>query len=41
MVAGRITDVYADLLARDVKVAEIPDPPHDPSCRFRAAPHLL
>ena len=41
VVAGRITDVYADLLARDVKVPEIPDPPHDPSCRFRAAPHLL
>ena len=41
VVAGRITDVYADLLARDVKVPEIPDPPRDPSCRFRAAPHLL
>ena len=41
VVAGRITDVYADLLARDVKVAEIPDVPRDPSCRFRAAPHLL
>jgi glycosyltransferase involved in cell wall biosynthesis len=41
VVAGRITDVYADVLARDVKVPEIPDPPHDPSCRFRAAPHLL
>ena len=41
VVASRITDVYADLLARDVKVAEIPDPARDPSCRFRAAPHLL
>jgi glycogen synthase len=41
VVAGRITDVYADLLARDVKVPEIPDPPRDLSCRFRAAPHLL
>ena len=41
VVAGRITDVYADLLARDVKVPEIPDPSRDPSCRFRAAPHLL
>jgi glycogen synthase len=41
VVAGRITDVYADLLSRDVKVAEIADPPRDPSCRFRAAPHLL
>ena len=41
VVAGRITDVYADLLAGDVKVPEIPDPPRDPSCRFRAAPHLL
>jgi len=41
VVAGRITDVYTDLLARDVKVPEIPDPPRDLSCRFRAAPHLL
>jgi glycogen synthase len=41
VVASRITDVYADLLASDVKVAEIPDPARDPSCRFRAAPHLL
>jgi hypothetical protein len=40
-VAGLITDVYTRLAADEVKVAEIPDPPLDPSCRFRAAPHLL
>jgi glycosyltransferase involved in cell wall biosynthesis len=41
VVAGLITDVYTRLAADEVKVAEIPDPPLDPSCRFRAAPHLL
>jgi glycosyltransferase involved in cell wall biosynthesis len=38
VVAGRITDVYSSVGAG---VPEIPDPPVDPSCRFRAAPHLL
>ena len=41
VVAGRITDVYDSLLAGAPQVPEIPDPPHDPSCRFRSAPHLL
>jgi glycogen synthase len=41
VVAGLITDVYERLVADEVKVAEIPDPPVDLSCRFRAAPHLL
>ena len=41
VVAGLITDVYDRLVADEVKVPEIPDPPVDLSCRFRAAPHLL
>jgi glycogen(starch) synthase len=41
VVAGLITDVYERLVADEVKVVEIPDPPVDLSCRFRAAPHLL
>lgn len=38
VIADRITDVYDGLA---VPVPEIPDPPVDLSCRFRAAPHLL
>ena len=39
VIADRVTAVYD--LVRDVGVPAIPDPPVDPSCRFRAAPHLL
>ncbi|MEU1589569.1 glycosyltransferase family 4 protein [Micromonospora sp. NPDC005710] len=38
VIAGRITAVYDGLAA---SVPEIPDPPVDSTCRFRAAPHLL
>ncbi|MDG4800057.1 glycosyltransferase family 4 protein [Micromonospora sp. WMMD980] len=38
VVADQIVSGY-DKLSRDVP--EIPDPPVDPTCRFRAAPHLL
>ena len=38
-VAGLITDVYDRV--DGARVPEIPDPPLDPTCRFRAAPHLL
>ncbi|QJY44530.1 glycosyltransferase family 4 protein [Pseudonocardia broussonetiae] len=41
VVAGRITDVYDAVLADRAEIPEIPDPPVDPDCRFRAAPHLL
>jgi glycogen synthase len=41
VVAGRITDVYDGLRADSVAIPEIPDPPRDPACRFRSAPHLL
>ncbi|MGH3873239.1 MAG: glycosyltransferase family 4 protein [Pseudonocardiaceae bacterium] len=41
VVAGRITAIYHTLLADPPKVPAIFDPPVDPSCRFRAAPHLL
>ncbi len=39
VVAGLITDVY-DAVG-GARIPEIPDPPVDPTCRFRAAPHLL
>ncbi|GAA4774296.1 glycosyltransferase family 4 protein [Actinomycetospora chlora] len=39
VIAHRLTDVYATV--RDVPVPAIDDPPVDPDCRFRAAPHLL
>jgi glycosyltransferase involved in cell wall biosynthesis len=39
VVAGLITDVYDRV--DGARVPEIPDPPLDPTCRFRAAPHLL
>jgi glycogen synthase len=39
VIADRVTAVYDTV--RDVPVPAIPDPPVDPSCRFRAAPHLL
>ena len=38
VVAGQITAIYDGLSA---DVAEIPEVPIDPSCRFRTAPHLL
>jgi glycosyltransferase involved in cell wall biosynthesis len=38
VVAGQITTIY-DRPA--VPLPETPDPPVDPSCRFRTAPHLL
>jgi glycogen synthase len=38
VVTGQITTIY-DRPA--VALPEIPDPPVDPSCRFRSAPHLL
>lgn len=38
VVAGQITAIYDGLPA---DVPAIPDPPIDPSCRFRTAPHLL
>ncbi|MGH3914015.1 MAG: glycosyltransferase family 4 protein [Pseudonocardiaceae bacterium] len=38
VVAGQITAIYGELAA---DVAEIPDVPIDPSCRFRTSPHLL
>ncbi|SCL21895.1 Glycosyltransferase involved in cell wall bisynthesis [Micromonospora nigra] len=38
VIAGRITAVYDGL---GVGAPEIVDPPVDPECRFRAAPHLL
>lgn len=41
VVAGQITTVYEKLLADAPEIPAIPDPPVDPSCRFRAAPHLL
>jgi glycogen(starch) synthase len=43
VIAGRVTAVYDSAFrhARDVPVPAIADPPVDPSCRFRAAPHLL
>ena len=40
-VAGRIMDVYADLRGARPDAAFDPVLPIDPSCRFRAAPHLL
>ena len=36
---ARLMAVYD--VVRDVPVPAIPEPPVDPSCRFRAAPHLL
>jgi glycogen(starch) synthase len=43
VIADRVTAVYdrAFQRVRDVPVPAIADPPVDPSCRFRAAPHLL
>ena len=41
VVAGQITAVYDKLLSDAPEVPAIPDPPVDPSCRFRVAPHLL
>ncbi|MEH1164027.1 glycosyltransferase family 4 protein [Micromonospora sp. CPCC 205539] len=38
VVADQITAVYQGLTA---DIPEIADPPVDPACRFRAAPHLL
>jgi len=39
VVVGQITEVYDNL--DGAGIPEIPDPPLDPTCRFRAAPHLL
>ena len=41
VVAGQITAVYDTLRTDAPKIPDIPDPPVDVSCRFRAAPHLL
>ena len=38
VIAGQLTDVYD---RADAAVPAIADPPLDPACRFRAAPHLL
>ncbi len=38
VVAGQILDVYG---RPPTEIPAIPDPPIDPACRFRSAPHLL